>query len=237
MAGRSECCPPTYQRGTMNPASRRAGGRPTREESEALTERLLDSTRSTFARKGVANTSVEEIAAELGISKHTLYRRYPNKPALLEAVVERDLLRFRKALAEAAGQGADPLEALHDTARRYFLFGTDQDYSAFYLSVIAEAVVSSSLRERLAEWSGIALQPLKEAILSAQAANAIVPGDAAEICGILVDLLEGANNRVRLRIADTPDKIEFLELFESRWTVFLAAMSSIPSRHRSENNV
>ncbi|WEX75732.1 TetR/AcrR family transcriptional regulator [Sinorhizobium numidicum] len=221
----------------MNPAIRRAGGRPRREESEALTERLLDSTRSTFARKGVANTSVEEIAAVLGISKHTLYRRYRSKPALLEAVVERDLLRFRKALSEAAAQSADPLEALHDTARRYFLFGADRDYSAFYLSVIAEAVISASLRERLAEWSGIALQPLKEAILSAQAANAIVPGDAAEICGILVDLLEGANNRVRLGTSDSPEKIEFLELFERRWTVFLAAMSSIPGPHRPETNV
>lgn len=48
-------------------ARRRAGGRPTREEAEALTRRLLDSARSTFARNGIANSSMEEIAAELGI--------------------------------------------------------------------------------------------------------------------------------------------------------------------------
>ncbi len=173
---------------------------------------------------------MEEIAAELGISKHTLYRRYPNRQALLEAVVERDLVRFRKTLADAAGQGDAPLAVLRDMAFSYFRFGTDRDYSAFYMSVTAEAVFSLPLRERLAAWSSAALEPVVQAITSAQAAGLIMPGSAIEICHVLVDLLEGANNRVRLCGSESPDAAESLRLFESRWAIFQTAMRHEPDR-------
>lgn len=209
----------------MKTVQPRLGGRPTREEAASLTGQILDEARAAFAKKGVANASIEEIAARQAISKHTLYRRYPNKQALLEAVIERDLTRFRAALAQAAKEHEEPLLALHAIASRYFLFGTDRDYSAFYLSVTAEAVLSASLRERLAIWSSTALEPMVGAIIAAQAAGAVVAGDAAEICGVLVDLLEGANNRVRLGLRDTPDEAECRRVFESRWTIFQTAMA------------
>lgn len=207
----------------------RPGGRPTREGAANLTRQILDDARAAFAKKGVANASMEEIAARQAISKHTLYRRYPNKQALLEAVVERDLIRFRAALAQAAMQHEEPLLALHAVAFRYFLFGTDRDYSAFYLSVTAEAVLSASLRERLAIWSSVALEPMVGAILAAQAAGAIIAGDPSELCGVLVDLLEGANNRIRLGLCDAPDEAECRRVFDSRWTIFQTAMT--PKSH------
>lgn len=204
--------------------TKRRGGRPTKEHAAAMDDQLLDGARSSFARRGIAGAALEEIAAELGVSKHTIYRRYPNKPALLEAVVKRDLDRFRQALATAAAEKTDAVNALHNVALRYFLFGTDREYSAFYLSLIAEAVVSTSLRERLAVWSGIALEPFRDAIASAQKADEIIAGDAWSICGILVDLLEGANNRVRLVATDLADDTDRRRLFDERWNVFMAAM-------------
>lgn len=203
----------------------RPGGRPTREEAASLTRQILDEARAVFAKKGIANASMEEIAARQAISKHTLYRRYGNKQALLEAVVERDLARFRAALANAAKQHEEPLLALHGIAFRYFLFGMDRDYSAFYLSVIAEAVVSASLRERLAIWSSAALEPMVDAIIAAQQSGALIEGDSSELCGVLVDLLEGVNNRIRLGLCDTPDEAECRHVFESRWTIFQTAMT------------
>ncbi|MCW0001005.1 TetR/AcrR family transcriptional regulator [Pararhizobium sp. YC-54] len=219
----------------MKAGQGRAGGRPTREEAENLTRQILDGARATFANKGVANASMEEIAARHAISKHTLYRRYPNKQVLLEAVVERDLLRFRTALAEASEGHGNRLFALHAIAFRYFLFGTDREYSAFYLSVTAEAVVSPALRERLSTWSSVALEPMVDAIIAAQTAGAVVPGDALELCGVLVDLLEGANNRVRRSLSGSPDEAECRRLFESRWTIFERAMTPRPIDRRKKS--
>ncbi len=210
---------------SMKTAQTRAGGRPTRGEAETLTGHILDDARLTFARKGIAAATMEEIAAHRAISKHTLYRRYPNKQALLEAVVERDLVRFRAALAQAAMPHNDPLLALRAVAFRYFLFGADRNYSAFYLSVTAEAVLSASLREGLAVWSSAALEPIVNAIVAAQQSGAIVEGDASDICGVLVDLLEGANNRIRLSLDDNPDEAKRLRVFEGRWFIFQTAMT------------
>lgn len=40
-----------------------------------------------FVKRGFGNTSIEQLAKTAGMSKATIYRRYPNKGALFEAVV------------------------------------------------------------------------------------------------------------------------------------------------------
>ncbi|WP_211101102.1 TetR/AcrR family transcriptional regulator [Azospirillum oryzae] len=205
---------------------RKPGGRPTREQAAAIDARILDGARAVFCRKGVANSGLEEIAAELGVSKHTLYRRYPNKAALLEAVVGRDVVRFREALLSAAAGEGRALDALRRAAFHYVEIGSSRDYAAFYLSVSAEAAVSPVLRERLASWSRDALEPLVGLVSTAQAAGELRPGDPASVCGILIDLLEGVNNRLRLGEDAAADAPSLLRLFEERWTVFTTAFGN-----------
>jgi AcrR family transcriptional regulator len=207
----------------MGASGRRVGGRPTKEQAAGLEDLVLDGARTLFCQKGVSHSSLEEIAAHLGISKHTIYRRFPNKPALLDAVVQRDIRRFCSELLLASAEATDPLEAVRRTAQRYFEFGSSRDYAAFYLSVSAEAAFSPALRKRLSEWSREALQPLIDTISAAQAAGAIGAGEPVIICEILVDLLEGANNRVRLRDEASSDKRTPQQLFDQRWAVFVMA--------------
>lgn len=213
---------------TVDTGGRKPGGRPTREQAAAIDARILDGARAVFCRKGVANSGLEEIAAELGMSKHTLYRRYPNKAALLEAVVGRDVGRFRDALLSAAAgkEGEGALDALRRAAFRYIEIGSSRDYAAFYLSVSAEAAVSPVLRERLASWSRDALEPLAGCVAAAQGAGELRPGDPASVCGILVDLLEGVNNRLRLGDDRGGNVPSLLRLFEERWTVFTTAFGN-----------
>ena len=212
----------------VDTGGRKPGGRPTREQAAAIDARILDGARAVFCRKGVANSGLEEIAAELGVSKHTLYRRYPNKAALLEAVVGRDVGRFRDALLSAAAgkEGEGALDALRRAAFRYVEIGSSRDYAAFYLSVSAEAAVSPVLRERLASWSRDALEPLVGLVSTAQAAGELRPGDPASFCGILVDLLEGVNNRLRLGEDAVVEVPSLLRLFEERWAVFTTAFGN-----------
>jgi AcrR family transcriptional regulator len=207
----------------MSARGRSVGGRPTKEQAAALDDLVLDGARSIFCRKGVSHSSLEEIASHLGVSKHTIYRRFPNKTALLDAVVQRDIRQFCSELLLAAAETSDPLEALRRTAQRYFEFGSSRDYAAFYLSVSAEAAFSPTLRERLSEWSRAALQPLIDIISAAQAAGAIGAGEPVTICEILVDLLEGANNRVRLRDEALSQGRTPQQLFDQRWAVFVVA--------------
>jgi TetR/AcrR family acrAB operon transcriptional repressor len=56
--------------------------------------RLLEAASCLFARWGFDKTSVEEIAAEAGISKGAVYLEFQDKDALLKAVVHREFARF-----------------------------------------------------------------------------------------------------------------------------------------------
>ncbi len=207
-------------------AKRKALGRPTKVEAAAIDVRVLDAARRLFSQKGIANSSIDELAGTLGVSKHTIYRRYSSKAQLLDAVVERDIDAFRVELTSVGAKATDEFESLHQMALRYFEFGTSRDYSAFYLLVSAEAVVSPDLRERLAEWTKSALQPVVDAVSSAQSAGYLRSGSTASICEILIDLLEGANNRVRLRDATSISSRAARKLFDDRWQVFVKAMAS-----------
>lgn len=64
-----------------------------------------------YAQYGVSKTTIEDVAAEAGCSRATLYRYFPGKQALLTAVVDTELRRFAAQIDDAAA-GADALEDL-----------------------------------------------------------------------------------------------------------------------------
>lgn len=78
-------------------------------------ERILHTALEHFAREGYAASSMRDIAAQLGITKGALYRHYPSKRAILEAMVERMEQRDR----ENARAHELPEEALPDAPEAY----------------------------------------------------------------------------------------------------------------------
>src|SRR5260221_11890453 len=56
---------------------------------EAMQERILDTAGRLFYRQGIRAVGVDTIAAEIGISKRTLYNYFPSKDALIAAYLTR----------------------------------------------------------------------------------------------------------------------------------------------------
>jgi TetR/AcrR family transcriptional regulator, mexJK operon transcriptional repressor len=78
-----------YQRHAGDPVSTpRRPGRPSINQSAAITGTIINGARALFLREGYSATSMEAIAAHTGISKGTLYTRFANKEALFAALVE-----------------------------------------------------------------------------------------------------------------------------------------------------
>ena len=76
-------------------------------EAVPLSQRILDAAESVLRRHGAEKTNVVDIARVLGMSHANIYRHFPSKQALLDAVAVRWLHRV-----------ADPLEAIaNDRAR------------------------------------------------------------------------------------------------------------------------
>lgn len=72
---------------------------------------ILDAAESEFATAGVGRASMDEVARRAGISRSTLYRRFPNKDTLLMVVATRVYERGMARL-EAAVEGLGPRAAV-----------------------------------------------------------------------------------------------------------------------------
>jgi AcrR family transcriptional regulator len=59
------------------------------EYAEARRDQILEAALHLFSRKGFAESSVDEIAAEAGLGKATLYLYFPSKEILLQRLVDR----------------------------------------------------------------------------------------------------------------------------------------------------
>lgn len=60
-----------------------------------------------FRRRGIARTTMEQVAAAAGVTKVVLYRRFPSKDALIQAIFDETVRRMRTAVARPwPGYGA-----------------------------------------------------------------------------------------------------------------------------------
>src|SRR4051794_13689076 len=83
--------------------------RPKRADARRNYEKVLAAAREAFAEGGEA-TSLEEIARRAGVGIGTLYRHFPNRQALLEALYVGEVEDVCRSAAEL--DAADPWEAL-----------------------------------------------------------------------------------------------------------------------------
>src|SRR5215470_13155378 len=80
------------------------------EYAEARRDQILEAALHLFARKGFAESTVDEVAAEAGLGKATIYLYFPSKEVLLQKLVD----RFR--LVADLGEMVDSIRGQPPTA-------------------------------------------------------------------------------------------------------------------------
>ncbi len=63
---------------------------------------ILEAAEDLLLRKGYHSTSMDEIAAQAGVAKGTLYQHFPTKEDLFVALFEKTLARFAQVVQQAA---------------------------------------------------------------------------------------------------------------------------------------
>jgi AcrR family transcriptional regulator len=91
---------------------------PERERADARRnrERILCATARLIERVGIDCMSMDDVAAEAGVGKGTLYRRFGDRSSLLRALISEPEQEFQDALIRGEaplGPGAPPSERLH----------------------------------------------------------------------------------------------------------------------------
>jgi len=81
-----------------------------RADAQRNRERILDVAKQAFTNSG-ANTSLDDIANQAGVGPGTLYRHFPTRDALLEAVYRTEVEKLAAAERRFA-EAMSPIEAL-----------------------------------------------------------------------------------------------------------------------------
>ncbi len=110
-----------------------ASGRPMRADALRNRARVLAAAEEVFAVQGTA-ASTEEVARKAGVGIGTVFRHFPTKESLLEAVLVTLLERL-------AGE-AEELRSAADPGRAFF---------GFFARVVAQAATKHAVTEALAE--------------------------------------------------------------------------------------
>jgi AcrR family transcriptional regulator len=84
--------------------------RPLRRDAERNRQRILDAARIVFAERGLSG-SHDDIAREAGVGVGTVYRRFPDKEQLIDALFEARIGEIAAVAREAAGN-PDPWDGL-----------------------------------------------------------------------------------------------------------------------------
>src|SRR5689334_11450876 len=134
---------------------------PKRADARRNYEKLVAAARGAFAETGT-ETSLEEVARRAGVGIGTLYRHFPNRQALLEAVYVDEVEALSASAAELAELA--PWDALAAWLRRYVRFAaTKRALSAeLAASVGAESPVMQLCRTAIYDAGEPLLQRAQE---------------------------------------------------------------------------
>jgi AcrR family transcriptional regulator len=113
---------------------------------------LIDAAARLFMRKGYQNTTIDDLADEVGISKPTVYQYVKSKRWLLESIFETVLKRLETDQDRIIVEIDDPADQLRESIRYYVNAVADlQPY--FHIFFGEEAELPKRTQKRFREWA------------------------------------------------------------------------------------
>ena len=158
---------------------------------------LVAAARRSFASVGYANTSMDALCAEAGLTRGALYHHFGGKDGLLEAVVRQIDGEMGGRMDSACAHHSDPYRAFKACCLAYLDLALDPEIQQIVLRD-APAVLGQRLREIDADGS---IGPLMQALEPLMAQGVIEATDAEA----LARLINGAMIDAALWIAASDD--------------------------------
>ena len=157
---------------------------------------VMGAAKAAFARGGYAETSLDRIASDAGVSKGAVYAYYPTKLDLFLAVTDEVLDDARERLgrvAAAVEHGEPPPSA----ARRYLGAADDNEHVSLMAEIWRMATGVEAVRERLD-----AFRRERQADLGARAVDAgSSPREAVREAEVVAKLIDAETLDHRLGLA------------------------------------
>jgi AcrR family transcriptional regulator len=116
-------------------------------------EQTLAVAHGLFAKRGYAAVTMDEVAAEVGVTKPLLYNYFGNKERLYIACMERSGDALVETILGTVDDATSPDEALNEGLRAFFSF-LDEDRAAWAVLFDETLPHVGEVAERVAEYRG-----------------------------------------------------------------------------------
>ncbi|TPP10404.1 TetR/AcrR family transcriptional regulator [Rhizobium glycinendophyticum] len=201
-------------------------GRPSKAAQDAASEKIMAVAMELFADRGFAGTSMEQVASRCGMGKDTLYRRFPSKVALFEAVVEHAHRRAVDRLADMRSAAEEPLPRLKALMQAMLHMNMDADLIALKRITFSETVVFEK-REPFPRQPDPIMDRLIDAVRAAQAAGSIRAGDPAALANHLIHCLVALPTSIAMLGGDAYDDASAVQAhFDITWLWLMEGVSA-----------
>ncbi|UIJ71023.1 TetR/AcrR family transcriptional regulator [Aurantimonas sp. HBX-1] len=174
---------------------------------------VLAAARSCFSRWGFHGASMQQICAEAQMSPGALYRYFPSKEAIIEAIAEEERVDAAACVAALHGEGS-LVDRITAVGMDYLRQTIDPDTGGLMVEIWSESIRNTALGQRFHEIEAEVRRAFEAALLRAQESGEIDPGiDIAVVLTVLFAIGDGLV--MRLQIEDDAD-IETIEPYLRR---------------------
>jgi AcrR family transcriptional regulator len=151
-------------------------------------QHILDESANVFARKGLANTKVSDLAGAAGVSQGLLYRYFTDKDDVFIALLERAIDGVTSYAQTAIQQTGTPLEKIHWLTKQ-IIQGMSEE--PVYFQLFAQAMaLSGRVYETLGKLE-TAVKILHELITAGQTMGEIAKRDPDQLVLLYLSCIYG----------------------------------------------
>ena len=182
--------------------------RPARPDTDPPRRRILDAAVRCFARSGFHGASMHEICSQAEMSPGALYRHFPSKDAIIEAIAGEERERNRHFFAQLEVEER-LLETLLDVGFRWMRDVVARDGTALCAEVLSEAQRNPKIRDIFEKNLREVRDAIKQALTRARDQGEIdTKLDLEIVTTVILAIGDGLIVRLPFEPDMTPDRIE-----------------------------
>lgn len=157
-------------------------------------EQILRAAANVFARKGLADATISDIAARAGVSHGLLYRHFASKEEVFAAVVDQAYSEAVRLAQFALAQPGTPWEHICWITTQIFPgepLGKRPDYFFVVLHALTYEGVPEQVREQAAKQGDIIYNVIHQFILDGQQVGQVASGNPDQLTTLYLSCIQG----------------------------------------------
>lgn len=213
----------TEQATEAEPRQPRRPGRPTQAETAALTELILNAAEDSFVTRGFADTTIQQLSEDCGVTRRSIVARFKSTDDLLIAIYLRDIGAYSPSLAAYRIRESHPWEDLEALVRKLAERGADKRQAALLRAYLGEVVRLPELARHILDFYRQLSDIVEEKITVAQGFGLFRSYKASTVAANAIALLI-SNARIRTMILDPDfnDPVLVERYFTDAWLLIRA---------------